>query len=176
VASQEIHGRYVYGGFIILPLKIPGLPDTLEVHGEVLRHQPEFHISLVGVKFLAPKIAKETGENAEDVAKKLVEAFTEFTAKHEVGLIKFIDDFRYVTRDDRAAVFVRCEVSNLKELFAHIHEKTGYILALPPTHVTLYARPGKGIRGIGVVSDAQLAETEIVRGSSLDEIRAILGL
>jgi hypothetical protein len=174
--AQEIHGRYLYAGYIILPLEIAGLPDAITVHGEVLRHQPEFHISLVGVKHLAPVIAKGTGENTEDVAGKLIEAFTDFTANHEVGLANFIDDFRYVTRDDRAAVFVRCEVKNLKELFAYMRQKTGYIFALPPTHVTLYARPGKGIRGIGVISDAQLAETEPVTDPSLDAVRSALDL
>lgn len=162
---QRINGKYLYAGFIILPLEIPGLPASITVHGEVLRLQPEFHISLVGVKYLAPEITD-----------KLVELFTEFTKTHDITLDHFIDDFRYTTKDDRAAVFVRCEATNVPELFDYLRQGTGHNLETPPTHVTLYARPGKGIRGIGVINAAQLAASEPVAPDVVADVRKALGL
>ena len=75
-----------------------------------------------------------------DFKDKIVEDFCEFTKSHDISLVRYLDEYRFVSKPDRdfKTVVVMCEVSNLDKFFGYINEKYGLHIKPMTTHVTLY--------------------------------------
>lgn len=106
-------------------------PSAVELENELLLLKDEFHITLIH----PPKSLAQTTESF----------FENFITRHSILLQALLSDFRFAVHDDRKTILLRCEVTNLEELFSAMGKKIGLTLPLQPTHITLYKlqnRPG----------------------------------
>lgn len=140
---------FVYSnGYIMLPVPMDPLPDTVVVEGVRLTRKTAFHVSLLCVKNIlarAPHAENEIGDLFRTVAERSV-----------IALSAYIPDFRLAVRDDRMSLIVRCTVSSLKWYFDLVSNRLGTQVPYQPTHVTLYTKEPDV--GIGLNSYAELNE------------------
>lgn len=139
-------GKYILGGpsedSIGLPVSISNLPEKIEVEGYSLLIRTAFHATLVAVG----KIIEKNQVKISDFLDKVVADFCEFTRENDVKIIRFRDEFKLASQNERRSVIIMCDVLNLDKFFNLINEKYGLQLKYPPTHVTLYTlQPNKGI-------------------------------
>ncbi len=145
MTNELTNNKYVYKPafqVIGLPVTLSGLPDSIEVKGEKLLIRSSFHISLVCIG----KIIEKQQVSDAHFTQSVIEDFNDFTNTHEIELIRYLDEFRLATEDNKRSVVVRCEVSNLDLFFEHLNKKYKLSLETPPAHVTLYTlQPDIGI-------------------------------
>lgn len=148
MSSKLICGgeKYELGGpkldTIGLPVSMTNLPAIIEIEGYTLSLKTEFHVSLVYIG----KIAEKNKIGDPDIVEKIVADFCEFTRQNKIELLRYRNDFRFVTRDDNRSVVIMCDISNLDKFFNFLNQKYALELEYPPTHVTLYTlQPNIGI-------------------------------
>lgn len=135
-------------GYIALPLELGELPSNISVEGVELIKKSSFHISLLCVKDLLEKYG--------DIEDKILESFCASTKDHVISFERFNDELRFAQHDERKSLVALCEVSNLKELFAHLRKDLDIDIPDQPTHVTLYTLQLNA--GIGLNSPADMEE------------------
>jgi hypothetical protein len=139
-------GKYILGGpnedAIGLPVSISHLPETIEVEGYTLLRKSTFHSTLICIG----KIIEINKIEIPDFKKKVLADFCDFIQNNSIDIINFRDEFRFANEDEKRAVVVMCDISNLNKFFDLISEKYNLDLEYPPTHVTLYTlQPDKGV-------------------------------
>ena len=143
---------------IFLPVSFTGLPGKITIAGCTLVLKTKFHISLVCIG----KIIEKHNISIPDFQEKIVADFCEFTKHHSIDLIRYRDEFRFVTRDEDRTVVVMCEVSNLNTFFDLLNKKYALKLEHPPTHVTLYTMKPNGFISLTDPHDIE-QKTKIVQ-------------
>lgn len=130
------------GNSIILPVAIEGLPPTLEIEGYTLILKTNFHVTLVPTG----KIIKKYGISIPNFLEKVNADFCDFVERAPADFLRYQDEFRFVSENERRTVIVTCDISNLNEFFSVLNKKYGLQIEIPPTHVTLYTlQPDLGI-------------------------------
>ena len=162
--------KYAYGkGYIYMPITVGTLPEKIEIDGSELTQKSTFHVSLLCLKDI---IAKYKTDGLE---KRIIEYFCEFTSKpeNEISLLKFIGEFRLAKFEEKKALIVRCEVSNLDKFSKSLSDEFKIEVPIQPTHATLYTlQPDVGI---GLNSEADM-EAKSVSVEVSQELRSGLGL
>ena len=138
--------KYQLGGpqedTIGLPVLVSGLPEKIEVEGQALFLKTSFHVSLVCIG----KIIEKHNVSIPDFINKIVDDFCEFTRTNNINFLRYRNEFRFASQNDRCSVIAMCDVSNLDKFFQLINQKYGLNIEYPPTHVTIYTlQPDKGI-------------------------------
>jgi hypothetical protein len=147
-------GKFICGGnkfelgdpnvkaVIGLPVSVIKLPPKIEVEGCELYSRTKFHVSLVYIG----QIIEKHKVSVFNFIDKVVEDFCDYTKNNEIKLLRYRDEFRFVSRGDRKSVVVKCDVSNLSEFFNLMNKKYDLQVECTPTHVTLYTlQPDVGI-------------------------------
>mgnify|MGYP001562957855 CR=1 FL=1 len=126
--------KYELGGpkldTIGLPVYMTNLPAIIEIEGYTLSLKTEFHVSLVCIG----KIAEKNKIDDPDIVKKIVDDFCEFTQNNKVDLLRYRNNFKFVTRDNNRSAVVICDISNLDKFFDLLNQKYALELEYSPPH------------------------------------------
>ncbi len=138
--------KYHIGGpkedTICLPVSFAYLPEKIEVEGLTLFRKTAFHVSLVCIG----KIIEKNNLIIPDFINKVTDDFCEFTRNTSIDFARYKNEFRFASENERRAVVVMCDISNLDKFFDFINQKYGLKVECPPTHATLYTfQPDVGI-------------------------------
>lgn len=135
--------KYIFGHETIsLPVSFEDLPATLEIENNQLLLKSTFHISLVPIGKLIKKFDIADANFKDSV----INDFCNFVKDNEISLIKYRNEFRFVTQNERKSIVLMAEVSNLRKFFEALNKKYTLNAEVPPTHVTLYTlQPDVGI-------------------------------
>ena len=130
--------KYTLGGqtgdSIALPVTVSGLPDQVEVEGNILLRKTSFHVSLVCIG----QIIKKHAISTPDFIEKVINDFCEFTKDNDISFVQYRDEFRFVEENERKSVVVMCDISNLDTFFDLFNEEYNLTLEYQSTHVSLY--------------------------------------
>lgn len=118
-------------GMIVHP---EGLPPSIEVEAYTLQLKTAFHVSLV----FMDEIVRKYGVTDPEFKDKVIADFCEFVAANPVELVRYRNEYRFMSADERRSVIVMCDVSNLDKFFDLLNKKYSLSVEYPPTHVTLY--------------------------------------
>lgn len=159
--------KFILGGpnedNIGLLIPLSGLPSSIELEGQTLVLRTVFHVTLVAVS----QIIRKNKIDIPDFLDKVVADFCEFSQENNVDLIRFRDEFRFVTENERRSLIAMCDISNLNRFFDLLNEKHGLQLKYPPTHATLYTL--KVDEGIFLTDSKDIKEmTKTVSNPGLD--------
>src|SRR3989344_5957913 len=116
--------KYKIGGekedtTIYLPVSFEGLPEEVKVQEQTLYFPNPFHVSLVYIG----KIVEKYNITIPNFLNKIVNDFCEFTKTHDIEVVRYNNEFKFVARNDKKTVIVMCEVSNLNKFFDSINKK-----------------------------------------------------
>lgn len=129
------------GDSIILPVLFSSLPTQIKTNGYSLALKTEFHVSLVCIG----KIIEKHKVKIPNFIEKIIEDFCDFIKSNKIDLVRYRNEFKFVSEHENRTVVVMCDISNLDGFFALINQKYGLNVEYPPTHVTLYTLTGLGI-------------------------------
>jgi hypothetical protein len=128
------------------------IPRNLEVEDEKFIVKPEFHITLVAVRYIAEIIDKD---NAEKLQLEIVGEFYKFTEKFPLTEYEILNDIRLVTAGENKTIVAMVNVKDIEKFFEILEKKYGKTLPKQPTHITLYTLPTDTI-GIPIFSHEDL--------------------
>ncbi|MDD4531615.1 MAG: hypothetical protein PHH21_02840 [Candidatus Pacebacteria bacterium] len=129
-------------GTITLPASLDNLPKQIEVEGCKLTLKSNFHVSLVCVE----KIMEKHRISIPDFENLVIKDFCDFIKNNDFSLIRYRDEFRFATENEKKSIVVMAEVSNIDKFFNILNKKYGLKAEVQPTHVTLYTlQPDIGI-------------------------------
>lgn len=166
IMISHVHS-YGHGYLAFANIQLQGLPEAIEVDGERLLRKSEFHISLACLKRLAPLV---NPDDPSAVEAEMVELFEDFILTEPLDDFELLPEFRYVERDERAAVVVMVYVPGLLGYFDVLRERFGTELPDQPTHISLYTRQPDA--GISISSATDLAnDTRVVKVPALAKIQ-----
>jgi hypothetical protein len=149
-------------GSVIVPLMLFGLPERFEAHAETWALKDEFHVTAAHT----PWLAQRAGVSLERAWQELSAALE----GRRAGPVRVGEELRLVREGDERTLIVMVNVDGLAELYAELSGRLGTPLAPPPTHITLYTRPGG--QGVGVHDESDLRSlSEPLRGRRAAEIR-----
>lgn len=118
---------------IVLPIddrQSVSFPRAVSWKNVRLDIKDEFHVTLLNVG-TASALSQRPRED-------IVSFFNAYAARRPIALVSFADDFRYVEKDVRKTILVRCVVSNLNLLFEELNRTFEIDMPMQPAHVTLY--------------------------------------
>ncbi|MFA5715454.1 MAG: hypothetical protein WC998_06925 [Candidatus Paceibacterota bacterium] len=114
----------------------------MEIEGFKMLSKSNFHISLVCIG----KIMEEQKISIPHFEDLVIKDFCNFIKDNDVSLIKYSNEFRLVTQNERKSLVLMCEVSNIDKFFDTLNRKYKLSLENQPTHITLYTlQPDMGI-------------------------------
>ncbi|MFA6554184.1 MAG: hypothetical protein WCS89_01620 [Candidatus Paceibacterota bacterium] len=138
--------KYEMGGpkldTISLPVSIKGIPLKINIEGYELQLKSSFWVSLVCIG----KIIEKHKISIPDFVDKVIEDFCNYTRTVEVNFLKYRNEFRFVSQNERRTIVAMCDISNLREFFDLVNKKYNLNVEYQPTHVTVYTlQPELGI-------------------------------
>lgn len=149
-------------GSVLVPLMLPGLQERFEADGAAWALKDEFHVTVAHT----PWLAERAGTSVEHAWQELAAALE----GRRAGPVRVGEELRIVREGDERTLIVMAAVDGTGDLYAELSGRLGAPLAPPPTHITLYTRPGG--KGIGVHDQSDLRSlTEPLRGRTAAEIR-----
>src|SRR3954470_17039177 len=153
-------------GSVLVPVNLFGLPEEIEVLGEPWAVKDEFHVTAAH----APFLAERAGMTLDDAWGELAAA----VEGRRAGPVRVSDELRIAREGEERTLLVMASVDGLGELYAELGGRLGALLALPPTHITLYTRPDG--KGIGLHDDGDLRTmTKVLSDDDAAEVRAVTG-
>jgi hypothetical protein len=153
-------------GSVLVPLALFGLPDEIEFRDARWAVKDEFHVTAAH----APWLAQRAGVSLEHAWRDLAPALE----GRRAGPVRVGDELRLAREGEERTLVVMVRVDGLGELYAELSGRLGAPLAPPPTHITLYTRPGG--EGIGIHDESDLRSlTEVLRGRDAAQLRAAIG-
>jgi hypothetical protein len=162
-ASLYPHAR----ASVLIPLALFGLPRTLEAEGATWAVKDEFHVTAAHTPWLADR-AGVSLERAWQEVEAAVEG-------RRAGPVRVGDELRVVREGDERTLIVMVRVDGLSALYEELSGRLGAPLPPPPTHITLYTRPGG--KGIGVHDESDLRTlTRPLPGPRAEAVRRAIGL
>jgi hypothetical protein len=152
-------------GSVLVPLALSGLPQTIEADGETWAVKEEFHVTAAHT----PSLAQRAGVTHDRAWEELSAAL----ADRRVGLVRVGDELRRARDRDERTILVMVHVDGLTDLYSDLSRRLGASLPPPPTHITLYTRPGG--KAIGIHDDSDLHSlTEPLSGARAAEVRGAM--
>lgn len=136
-------------GYVGLPnLQIGVLPERITVEGDELVMKDEFHISLLGIKRIAPMIRPD---NEDEGRRELLDKFNQIVKDVPLNKYEILPELRVVQRGDRKTLVVMAKVPGIEELFDRLRSTYPNIdIPTQQTHITLYTLPES--MAIGLIS------------------------
>ena len=129
-----------------MPLALFGLPERIEADGLTWALKEEFHVTAAHT----PWLAKRAGVSLE-------RAWHELSAAIEgrrAGPVRLGHELRLAREGAERTLLAMARVDGLGDLYIELSGRLGAPLAPPPTHITLYTRPGG--RAIGIHDESDL--------------------
>jgi hypothetical protein len=149
-------------GSVLVPLALFGLPEWIEVRGVSWALKDEFHVTAANTSWLAQR----TGVSLERAWQEVSGALE----GRRAGPVRIGDELRLARDGEERTLIVMVGVDGIGALYTELSGRLGAPLAPPPTHITLYTRPGG--EAIGVHDESELRSlTEPLRGRHAAEIR-----
>lgn len=133
-------------GSVVVPLNVVGLDAEIVALDERWTVKEEFHLTAASTPWLAERL----GRDVDDVSAAAAQA----AAATEVTRVTLRDELRVVRRDAERTIVAMADADGLDAFCAALGERLGASVPVPPTHVTLYTRPGG--EGIGLLEQADL--------------------
>lgn len=166
-ASLYMH----YSGVASIPLNISGLPVQITVGGKIWYRKPEFHVSAIYVKLIAPQLAATQGI-AEEAARDILWKAAERVAHTEdIGAVSVTGELRHAKDAKQETIVVMCDVEGIVPLYKKLNAHPPAHITPPPTHITLYTDP-EGAIGVPLPSSDDLKKrTRLLEGSELAEVK-----
>jgi hypothetical protein len=125
-----------------LPVDLSDLPESIVAEGITLLRKSNFHISLICIGQLVTRHSIAI----QNFQQLVVDEFCKFTAQNDISFVRFRSEYRLATLNERRALIILCDVTNLDRFFAHINNTFGLTLETQPTHLTLFTlQQDKGI-------------------------------
>jgi hypothetical protein len=153
-------------GTVIVPLSVHGLPERIDALGEAWERKRELHVTAINTEWLAERLARPV----DDVWPEIDAALE----GRRAGPVRVRDELRVVRRGEERTIIAMAGVDGLRELYEELSARLGAALELPPTHITLYTRPGG--EGIGIHDGRELAQlTRRLAGDEEREVRDAIG-
>src|SRR5215217_4982617 len=153
-------------GSILVPLALFGLPERVEADGATWTVKDEFHVTAAHT----PWLAKRAGVSLERAWQELSAALE----GRRAGPVRLGDELRLAREGEERTLIVMARVDGLSDLYSELSGRLGAPLAPPPTHITLYTRPGG--ESIGVHDESNLRSlTEPLRGREAAAVRGAIG-
>lgn len=153
-------------GSVLVPLAVFGLPERIEADGVTWALKEEFHVTAAHT----PWLAHRAGVSLERAWQELSAAIE----GRRAGPVRVGDELRLAAEGEERTLIVMARVDGLGDLYTELSSRLGAPLAPPPTHITLYTRPGGQAIGIHDESDLR-AFTERLRGRRAAEIGQAIG-
>jgi hypothetical protein len=151
---------------VLIPLAIFGLPEEIAALGETWALKAEFHVTAAHTPWLAER-AGVSSDHAWDALSAALEG-------RRAGPVRVGDELRLVRSGEERTLVVMVRVDGLRDLYAELSGRLGAALAPPPTHITLYTRPGG--EGIGLHDETDLRDLSVtLAGHRAAEVRAAIG-
>lgn len=155
-ASLHLHLRES----VLVPVNLFGLPETLDAFGETWAVKGEFHVTAVSARY----VAERAGRSVEEAWAEIVPAIE---GRH-AGPVRVADELRMAREGEERTLLVMASVDGLHDLYTELARWLGVPLEPPPTHITLYTRPGgKGI-GLHDADDLQAMTRVLDKGEASD--------
>jgi hypothetical protein len=152
---QQITPHHEYNGDCIglMNLDVPNLPETLEIEGYTLLRKPEFHITLMCPKKVAPLI---NPDDFEGTKAGLVAFFADYATRNDLTKYALRPEFRLIKRGEQVTVVVMADMPGLVGLFDALQAKFNITVPLQPAHITIYSLQYN--MGIGINSPQELQQ------------------
>jgi len=158
--------KYTYSkGYIALPIKVTGLPDSISTETHTLYRKSEFHVSLLYVKGILLE--------HPSLEEQVLDVFCACVQNFDVSMARYTGEFRLVQKDKRASFIALCAIKGLEELFETLRNILKIGVPTQPTHVTLFTLQPEA--GIGLNSPDEMAKYS-VPVPALDTVLRALGL
>jgi hypothetical protein len=158
--------KYTYSkGYIMLPVNVSGLPETINVDGNTLSLKSSFHVSLVCVKNIL------ANQNKEGLEQMVIDSFCKFASENEISFLGFINEFRFAKFNERETLVVRCNVSNLKKFLSELSGMLEIEIPDQPTHITLYTLQTDAGIGLNSFEELESKSVKIPPPTSLEKIQ-----
>jgi len=152
-------------GSVLVPLGWFDLAKTIEADGETWALKEEFHVTAAHTPWLAERADVTLDRAWDELSAALV--------NRRVGLVRVGDELRRAHKDDERTILVMVHVDGLSDLYSDLSRRLGASLASPPTHITLYTRPGG--KAIGIHDESDLHSlTEPLSGARAAEVRGAM--
>jgi hypothetical protein len=117
-----------------LPVEPPNLPDTITVEGYKLTRRSAFHVTLIAVG----RIGTNQRTAVPNFLELILTDFRSFVEQHPVRLLRYRNEFRFASENDRRSLVVTCDLENLDRFYDVLKTRYDLQTEYPPTHVTLY--------------------------------------
>jgi hypothetical protein len=153
-------------GSVLVPLALFGLPDRFEAGDTTWTVKEEFHVTAAHTPWLA--------ERAGVSLDRAWQALSAALEGRRAGPVRVGDELRLAREGQERTLIVMARVDGLGELYSELSGRLGAPLPPPPTHITLYTRPGGQAIGIHDESDLR-ALTEPLHEGRAAEIREAIG-
>jgi hypothetical protein len=145
---KKPHRLYKNSSVLLQDVDVLELPSTIEIDGQTLYIKDEFHITLLGARYLAEWIDPA---NVETLTGELLQEFDEFVSTNTLENYEINSELRLVKENDQKTIIVLASVQNLDRLFDQLNQKFSMDLPRQISHVTLYRYP-KDFVGIPIPS------------------------
>ena len=116
--------KFIVGGSenetIALPLPLFDIPEGVTIKGtKLVKKTTYYHISLVCIG----EIISRHNVSIPNFIEKVTQDFCDYIKSHDVSLLHYRDEFRYVKEDDLETVVVMCDISKLDRFFDVLNKK-----------------------------------------------------
>jgi hypothetical protein len=153
-------------GSVLVPLCVVGLPYEIAALDEDWALREELHVTAIDTAWIAERLRIRAEA-----------AWSEISAALEgrrAGPVRITDELRVAREGDERTIVVMAAVDGLPDLYEELSARLGAPLAAPPTHVTLYTRPGGA--SIGLHDTAELRQLSRALTAPEDaEVREAVG-
>lgn len=157
-------------GTVLVPLCIAGLALEIEALGEEWELKREFHVTAVDAQWIADRLRIPVPAAWDEVEGAL--------EGRRAGPVRVTGELRTALEGDERTIVAMCGVDGLRDLYEELSGRLGEPLAVPPTHITLYTRPGGA--AIGIHDEAELhglsraltadEDAEVRRATGFDDV------
>lgn len=166
-ALEQASIHVVPGYSLVVPLMIPGLPETIEALEVRWRRKREFHLTAVAERVI----------DDLDAGEAIWDQVIAVASGRCLGPVTASEEVRRVRDPDRPALqtlIVMADCPGLEDLYGGLSDALEVELTPPPAHVTLYSTDPAA--GIGIVNDSELAlRAPRLSAAEQDEIRQRMG-
>lgn len=136
--SKALYNNFQNKFITLVNLKLPELPEELNIEGDKYVRKSEFHITLLAVE----EVAKIINESiAEDLKVQIVKDFYDFVEGFDLDKWELTGELRLVNVEGNKTLIAMTKLEGIEKLFKILSKKYDKILPVQPIHITLYTLP-----------------------------------
>ncbi len=137
-------------------------PQSVMWRGNALLKKDDFHVTICK----GEDVWQRAGLDASAGEVKLLALFERFVKEQPIALGQFNKDFRFIQKEEKKSIIIRCTVKNLDLFFEALNVEFGIQMPLQPAHITLYTLQ-KNV-GIHIATESEMLSLEKVSLSELE--------